>query len=206
MMRAVADAAAAVAAQVPLAPDRVALIAVDGVDGSGKTTFAATLRGALLARTQFVQIVHLDDFHNLREVRYRLGRDSPEGFFLDSYDYGAFVERVIRPLRDGTRRIQPAATDLTRNEYIDPASVDVPVGGVVVVEGIFAHRDELYRLWDWSVFLDVPFETSVARMAERDGSADDPGHPSIRRYVEGQRIYLERCDPKSRASLVLDYS
>jgi uridine kinase len=206
MTPAVADAAAAAAAEVPLSPDRVTLIAVDGVDGSGKTTFAESLRVALLTRAPFVQIVHLDDFHNLREARYRRGRDSPEGFFLDSYDYEAFLARVIAPLRDGINRIRPAATDLERDEYVNPAPVDIPIGGVVIVEGIFAHRDELHRLWDWSLFLDVPFEASVARMAERDGSPSDPDHPSLRRYVEGQRIYLTRCDPKSRASLVIDYS
>jgi uridine kinase len=200
-----ADAASAVAAQIPLTAERVTLIAIDGVDGSGKTTFAEALGAALHARAQFVQIVHLDDFHHLRAVRHARGRDSPDGFFLDSYDYDVFIERVIRPLRDGSNRIRLAATDLVRDVCVDPEPVEIPPGGVVIVEGIFAHRDELFRLWDWSVFLDVPFEISVARMARRDGSVDDPEHPSLRRYVEGQRIYLKRCDPKSRASLVLDH-
>lgn len=200
------DAAAGVAASIPLAADRVTLIAIDGVDGSGKTTFASALEQELLDRSQSVQIVHLDDFHHVREVRHRRGRNSPEGFFLDSYDYDAFIARVVAPIRDGTNLIKLAASDLQHDEYVDPDPVSVPVGGVVIVEGIFAHRDELFRLWDWSVFLDVPFETSVVRMAERDGSPSDPDHPSLRRYVEGQRIYLERCNPKSRASVVLDYS
>jgi uridine kinase len=201
----VTDAAAAVARQVPLAPDRVTVIAIDGVDGSGKTTFAGALATALRPRVPCAQIVHLDDFHHLRQVRYRLGRDSPEGFFFDSYDYDAFIDCVIRPLQDGTNSIRLAASDLTLDTYINSAPVTIPVGGVVIVEGIFAHRDELYRLWDWSVFLDVPFEVSVARMAQRDGSPSDPDHPSLRRYVEGQRIYLERCNPRSRASLVIDH-
>lgn len=80
----------------------------------------------------------------------------------------------------------------------------VPDQGVVIVEGLFLHRDELAGRWDWSVFLDVPFTESVRRLAERDGSHPDPEHPSMRRYVEGQRIYLASCRPHDRATVVVD--
>jgi uridine kinase len=59
------------------------------------------------------------------------------------------------------------------------------------------------HLWDVSVFLDVAFEVSVARMARRDGSHPDPAHPSNRRYVDGQRLYLSACAPSSRATFVV---
>lgn len=35
--------------------------------------------------------------------------------------------------------------------------------------------------------------------------APDPDHPSNARYVEGQRRYLERCDPAARAAVVVDH-
>jgi uridine kinase len=98
--------AAEIAALIPTVPGRATLVAIDGVDGSGKTTFADALGATLRAHAQFVQIVHLDDFHHLRAVRYRRGRLSPEGFFLDSYDYEAFFARVVEPLRDGRNRIR----------------------------------------------------------------------------------------------------
>jgi uridine kinase len=49
--------------------DRRVLVAVDGVDGAGKTTFADALL-ALLARP--VVRASADDFLHRREVRYRL--------------------------------------------------------------------------------------------------------------------------------------
>jgi uridine kinase len=54
------------------------------------------------------------------------------------------------------------------------------------------------------VFLDVPFEVSVARMADRDGSHADPSHPSLARYVGGQRLYFAACSPWLRAGVVID--
>jgi uridine kinase len=87
---------------------------------------------------------------------------------------------------------------------VDDDPVVVPPSAVVVVEGMFLHRDELVAQWDRSVFLNVPFTVTASRMAERDGSNPNPDHPSLFRYVEGQRIYLDTCKPAERATCVID--
>jgi hypothetical protein len=56
-------------------------------DGSGKTTFAAELAAAVRLLGRPAVGVSLDDFHNVRAVRYRQGRESPQGFWLGSYNY-----------------------------------------------------------------------------------------------------------------------
>jgi uridine kinase len=190
---------ATIVARTP-APGRPVLVAVDGVDGSGKTTFAARLAEAYEGRPTLV--VHEDDFLNPRSVRYRLGRDSPEGFFLDTYDLPALIANVLDPLPLG--RITPAVFDHRADAPVVVEPVEVPASGVVIVEGMFLHRDELADRWDLSVFLDVPFRETARRMAMRDGSEPDPEHPSLRRYVEGQRIYLSRCHPHQRATIVIE--
>lgn len=58
-----------------------AVIAVDGVDGSSKTTFASHLARAIDGAGRPAVVVHEDDFLAPRETRYRLGRDSPEDSF-----------------------------------------------------------------------------------------------------------------------------
>lgn len=77
---------------------------------------------------------------------------------------------------------------------------------MVVLEGMFLHRDELASHWDASVFLDVPFAETAARMAIRNGSNPDPEHPSMRRYVGGQRLYFEAARPWERATYVVENS
>jgi len=184
---------------------RPALIAVDGVDGSGKTTFAALLAAAIGNAGRTALIVHEDDFLAPRKVRYRRGRHSPEGFFRDSYDLVALIRHVLDPLGPGgDRRVRRKVFDHRADAAVDALDEHVPADAVVIVEGMFLHRDELADRWDWSVFLDVPFTETARRMAERDGSHPDPEHPSMRRYVEGQRIYLDNCRPRIRATVVLD--
>jgi uridine kinase len=75
---------------------------------------------------------------------------------------------------------------------------------VLVLDGIFLHRAELRSCWDLSVFLDVPFAVTFARMAHRDGSDPDPAAPENRRYLEGQRHYLAAARPAEVATFVVD--
>lgn len=197
---------AALAASTPVL-DRPVLVAVDGVDGSGKTTFAELLSAAYIDRGRAVYVVHMDDFLNPRTVRYRLGKNSPEGFFADTYNLAAFTTYVLDPLQPGSNyAITMCAFDPGADAPVDEPPVEVPPQAVVIVEGMFLHRDELSSRWDMSVFLDVPFSVTVPRMVQRDGAPPDPEHPLWFRYLEGQRLYLSACKPSERATHVIDNS
>ena len=76
-------------------------VAVDGVDGVGKTHFAGELEPYLRASGREVIRASVDGFHHPKEVRYRLGRSSPEGFYRDSYDYDMFKRVLSRPAQSG---------------------------------------------------------------------------------------------------------
>lgn len=77
---------------------------------------------------------------------------------------------------------------------------------MLLVEGIFLHRPELRELWDASVWLEVPFDVSVARGNARfPGQYDSNPEAAVNhRYVGGQRLYLAECAPWDRASWIVD--
>jgi uridine kinase len=195
-----------VARRVPESRDGACLrVAVDGPDGSGKTTFAGGLAAAVRSLGRPVVRVSLDDFHNVRAVRYRQGRESPYGFWQDSYNYQRFRSDVLNPFAPGgSRSYRPAAHDLVTDTVLDPQPRTAVPGSVLVVDGLFLHRDEIGDVWDLSVFLDVPFDVTARRMALRDGTDPDPEHPSVRRYVDAQRIYFSACSPQQRADILID--
>jgi hypothetical protein len=83
---------------------RVTRVAIDGVDGAGKTHFADELGLVLGASGASVIRASVDGFHNPRSIRYRQGRDSPEGFFRDSYDYAQLKAVLLDPLSPGHYR------------------------------------------------------------------------------------------------------
>jgi len=185
------------------------VIAVDGLDGAGKTVFADGLAEVFAEAGDAVFRAGIDGFHRPRAERYALGRRSPEGFYRDSYDYATFRRVLLDPFRDGaqtagTTGFQLAAFDVTRDSAVESQWVTAPLDAVLVVDGIFLNRPELRDLWDWSIWLDAPFATTYARMALRDGSDPDPDAPSNARYRQGQQLYLDDARPREAASVVVD--
>lgn len=54
------------------------LVAIDGVDGSGKTSFAANLIAEISERP--VIIIHVDNFLNPASIRHARGAPPPKAF------------------------------------------------------------------------------------------------------------------------------
>ncbi len=151
---------------------RPARVAVDGVDAAGKTTLADEL-----ARRLGAVRLSADDFLRPSEERYRRGRESPEGYYLDSFDH------------DRLRRAVLAERAL------------------VIVDGIFLLRPELNDLWDFRIFLHVGPEEAMRRGVERDGADTEPLYrrryaPGQRIYLETVRpreladVVVDNTDPE----------
>ena len=184
------------------------ILAVDGIDGAGKTIFADGLADVFAEDGSAVFRSSIDGFHRPRAERYARGRDSPEGFYLDSYDYPTFRRVLIDPFRQGRETastgVQLAVWDVIRDAPVEARWVTGPEDAVLIVDGIFLHRPELRGLWDWSVWLEVPIGVAYARMALRDGTDADPAASGNRRYRLGQELYARDADPAARASAIVD--
>jgi uridine kinase len=192
---------------VLVSPDRTIRVAIDGADGAGKTTFADELDSSVAALGRPVIRASVDDFHNPKAVRYQQGRHSPRGFFEDSYNYAALKGYLLDPLSPGgCKRYRRAFFDHVTDDTAPIVEAEALPFSVLLLDGIFLHRPELLGCWDVSIFLRTDLAVSAARRASRDGSSPDPAAPSNRRYVEGQRFYLQECQPEAKATIVIDYN
>ena len=182
----------------------VVRVGIDGVDGAGKSIFGDELAQVLIAAGRSVIRASVDRFHNPRALRYRLGRQSPQGYFRDSYDYAQLKALLLDPLSPGGQgRYRSAAFDHRTDQPVHGAEAQAAPGDILVFDGIFLHRPELRDYWDYSIFLEVSFAVSMARCAQRDGTRPDPLAPDNRRYLEGQQMYLRACEPWRYATVVI---
>lgn len=187
--------------------DGVLRVAINGVDGSGKTRLADELTPLLLAKNAHVIRASIDGFHNPRAVRYAKGKNSPEGFYRDSFDFDAFQNLLLKPLgQEGTHLYKSAAFNHVTDVTVEMDYIKAETPTILLVDGIFLFHPKLRGYFDLKIFLDVPFETSYARMAVRDGSPIDPNAPENKRYLDGQKLYFAECEPQQLADILIDYA
>lgn len=183
-------------------------VGIDGIDASGKTTLADALVAPVELRGRSVIRASIDHFHNPRSIRYRLGPDSPEGYFNDSFNYPILISALLEPLGpDGDRRFRLRAYDVRADRPVESPVEIAPKNAVLILDGVFLQRPEIARFWDLVIFLDVPFEVALKRAIQRDlpilGSPEAVRERYLRRYIPGQQLYLLQCEPQRRADIIL---
>jgi uridine kinase len=205
VLRTVADQLGGIALPHPVR------VGIDGVCGAGKSTLARELRDVLEQRGRAVVLVDSDGFHHVRERRYRQGRDSARGYYEDSYDFDALVDRVLRPLGPGgDRRYAVRVHDLRTDETFGDATAVAEPAAIVLFDATFLQRDGLREQWDVVIFVHADEQVAIARGVARDaealGGPDNARAAYDDRYMAACRIYLDEQDPRARASIVLDNS
>jgi uridine kinase len=177
-----------------------AIVAVDGLDGAGKTVFADALAEQLGVGHRAVFRASIDDFHQSRARRYARGTDSPEGFYRDSYDYPTFKRMLTEPFRTGwIGSFNLRAFDLKRDVPFQPVWSSGPEDAILVVDGIFLNRPELKGIWNYSIWLEVDRKIAAQRVLARDGVSGN-----AKRYTDGQKLYLKEAKPREAATAIID--
>ncbi len=110
-------------------------VAVDGVSGAGKTLFANEVAAQLQRAGRNVIRASVDDFHRPKAQRYRLGRDSPDGHYLESYDYEALELELLDPMKPGGSRLyRTAIFDCMLDSPIESDQLCACDGTILVVQ------------------------------------------------------------------------
>ncbi|MCI4062272.1 hypothetical protein MRQ36_06735 [Micromonospora sp. R77] len=186
----VVEAYAGLARRVLAGPARLGrtrLVAVDGPSGAGKSVFATRLADALAALPGGVRppVVHTDDL-------------------LDGWDdqltfWPRLQEWVLAPVRAG----RPGAYrrySWVRRRFLD-RPVPVPVGPVLVVEGVSSARAAARPELTLSVFVTAPAALRLSRAVARDGAEI---LPELRRWHAGERAHFAADGTEAAADLVVD--
>ena len=187
--------------------DHPVRIGIDGVDVSGKTMLADELIEPLQDKGRSVIRVSIDDFHNPSNIRYRQGRDSPQGYYEDSFNHDAIVSSVLEPLGPGGNlEYRSASFDFRSNSEVHATLQNANSDSILLFEGIFLHRPELRRYWDFSIFIHTGFNITIERALRRDlylfKTAEKVREKYEQRYIPGEQIYLNAELPFQKANVI----
>lgn len=155
-------------------------IGVDGWGGAGKTVLAAAMASAISGS----RVVHIDDF----------ARPGVPGWERDR-----FVAQLVEPLLAArTARYQ-------RWDWRSDSGAEwheVAPGGVVICEGVSATDDRLPVPWDFTCWVEAPYELRLARARARDGEAMLPTW--LEEWIPSEEAYVRAQRPQDRVDVIVD--
>jgi uridine kinase len=182
-------------------PRPATVVGIAGCSGSGKTTLARELARELGATLFPLDLYYRDLAQFPLDERSMQNFDHP-----DSLESELFIEH-IRELAEG-RAIQRPVYDFSRHTRVAGKFETVEPAAFVVVEGILAlHYEELWPLYDFSVYVDAPNEICLSRRIYRDMRERGRTEASVREQFEAAvRPMAERYVQPSQAQASITVS
>ncbi len=188
--------------------NRILIIGIDGLGGAGKTTIASLLKLYLDNKSINSFILHIDDFIYPRNIRYNEAKEEWYCYYNLQWRYDYLIKEILMPIKKGIeidKRIE--LYDKEKDKYL-LEQIKIPMGSILLLEGIFLQRKELREYIDYYIYLDVPKEIRLKHVIERDkyiGSVEEIKKKYERRYFPAEDIYVKKYCPAENADIVLSY-
>lgn len=190
--------------------DKPIRIAINGIEGTGKTVLAEKLTKYLNSENLNAIQVSIDGFHFNKEVRYRQGRDSAKGYYEDSYDEIVFVEKVLKSSQTDFPNYTTATHNLETDEYLSLEPIKLENNSILITDGAYLFKPNYRNHWDLKIYLKTSFEIAMKRGVERDkdslGGSELTKEKYEKRYHESSRMYLTENEPEKIADIIINNS
>lgn len=180
------------------------VIAIDGLDGSGKSTFARHLIATLAEAGETAVLFRVDDF------RQPVAWTTPEreaDLYYDTYYDLAQCESCLHAFVAGADHVSIPLYDIVAEKVTGTRRLELAGATVAIVEGVFPLRIPQAAA-GVLIYLDaseaVIRERILARDLQKSRTAEEIARRIDRRYVPSQHRYLREHRPRDRADIVID--
>ncbi|HDX9654238.1 MULTISPECIES: kinase [Bacillus] len=174
------------------------ILGIDGLSRSGKTTFVTNLKENMKQESIPFHIFHIDDHIVERNKRYHTGYEEWYEYYYLQWDIESLRQKFFQKLQNETKLKLPFYNNETDSSEMK--KVQIPIVGVIVIEGVFLQRKEWRDFFHYMVYLDCPRETRFLRESEETQKNLSKFE---NRYWKAEDYYLESETPQKRANLVI---
>ncbi|MEK4469164.1 MULTISPECIES: kinase [Bacillus] len=174
------------------------ILGIDGLSRSGKTTLVKELEADMKQSGIPFHIFHIDDHITERNKRYNTGFAEWYEYYNLQWDIEWLQRNFFWKLQSDIQVQLPFYHDET--DICEMKEIQLPLVGVIIVEGVFLQRKEWRNFFHYMVYLDCSRETRFLRESEET----QKNLPKFqRRYWKAEEYYLEAELPRDRADLVV---
>ena len=139
------------------------VIAISGIEGSGKRELTEKIAAALTLDGLNVAVVHTDDWEASKDIRFNI-MNSPEEYYLNAYRFDEMFEQLILPLKlFGNIKTSVNLDDAESPRQVDYHFEDIDI---ILIEGVYLLQEAFLDLYDYSCWIKSNFEAAFKRLAE----------------------------------------
>jgi uridine kinase len=185
---------------------RAGLVAISGIDSSGKGYITARLAEEVARRGLNPAVINIDPWHLPQTVRF--SESDPGGhFYRNTFRWDDFFRLLIEPLRAGRSiHLTTRLIEIARDRYYD-YTYDFRDVDVILLEGIFVLKQEFRERYDLRYWVKCSFETALARALARNQEglpAEEIVRDYRRIYFPAQRVHFAEDDPVAHADAIYE--
>lgn len=179
------------------------LVAVSGIDGSGKGYVTEKLVTALNQQNIHAVAINLDPWHTLPSQRFD-SEGSPEHFYQNAFNFDGLFEQLILPLREqreiNLTTVLTGILGIPETYTYHFTNVDI-----ILIEGILLLARSRQHLYDLKIWIECSFETALSRAIKRNQEGISlkqitEDYQNI--YFPVQRLHWQLDNPQSNADLI----
>lgn len=184
---------------------RALLVAVTGIDGSGKGFVASRIGTELQTGGLRAEPINIDGWLNLPSVRFNDANPAAH-FYEHAIRFEELFTQLVLPLRDARSiRLEADFAEETATEYRRHVYEFTDLH-VLLLEGIYLLKRTLVGHYDLSVWLECSFDTALERAVARAQERLPPdetiqAYRTI--YFPAQRLHFRRDNPKTAATIIV---
>lgn len=163
------------------------IVAIEGPACSGKSTLAEQLSASFEA-----ELVHIDDFFVPFDERSFRNKGLP----MANIDWERLIDQI---LSENRKTVPYWRYDCSNHCFVEKKKIDRSKR--LIVEGVSSLRDELYRYFDFSVFLTIESSVQKERLLRRE--PEWKLEKWFSEWLPAEEEYFDSVHPENRADIVV---
>ncbi|MBF2078530.1 MAG: uridine kinase [Synechococcales cyanobacterium T60_A2020_003] len=185
--------------------DRAVLVAISGIDGSGKGYLSKNMVSKLEQRCLRTALIHGDGWLNLPDLRFSQIHPA-DHFYQHAIRFDELFDQLVFPLRDqrslciDANYVEETATAYQTYRY-QFEEIDI-----ILLEGIYLLKRAFQSYYDLSFWIEYSFETALERAIARSQeglSSEETIQAYQTIYFPAQRIHFKRDQPQTAATATI---
>jgi len=186
-------------------PMKRGICGISGVDTAGKTIFTKQFYKFLKCKGHNCKVVHLDDFHNPKEIRSQLN-DPVESYLKYAFDLNKVLDEILIPIKKGndvSKELKLLC--LETDKYEINKNIKLTPNDLILLEGVLLFREPLNNYFDYRIYIDINYDYMVERAHKRgEGSITELEKSYHNKRIPIQKKYILENSPKKQSDIIIN--